>query len=164
MLMRNWSTLSWIPTQSLKRLSGRRPASPQTETSSLPLTIVPVAWKCCSSLFDVDIRKTLYANVVLSHRELCCSWCRLRHRAQIYGGNDKQKNLRAPKRKHHHHAPNVAVARKCCSRQFNVDIRKNLHATVVLSGGTTIFQGICEHIMLHSRCFFKIVDLAGRVR
>ena len=58
-------------------------------------------------------------------------------------------------------APNVSVARKCCSRQLSfgkeasgihdtsfqsnmkcdVDIRKDLYANVVLSGGTTMFQG-----------------------
>ena len=52
---------------------------------------------------------------------------------------------------------NVAVTRKCCSRQFNVDVRKNLHANVLLSGGTTIFQGICEHMMLHSRCISRLL-------
>ena len=96
MFMRHWSTLSWIPTQSSKRPSGRRPASSQTETQFLPLTIVSVTCKCCSNQSDVDIRKNLYANVVTE--KLCCSFCRLRHRAQTYGGNDKEKHLRAPKR------------------------------------------------------------------
>ena len=63
-------------------------------------------------------------------------------------------------------APNVSVARKCCSRQLSfgkeasgihdtsfqsnmkcdVDIRKDLYANVVLSGGTTMFQGIGERM------------------
>ena len=58
-----------IVTHSSNRLSGRRPAISQTKTSSLSLPTVSVAWKCCSSWLHVDIRKNLYANVLLFHRE-----------------------------------------------------------------------------------------------
>jgi len=45
--------------------------------------VVADRFRCVEVL---DIRKNLYANVVLSLTEkLCCSWCRLRYRAQIYG-------------------------------------------------------------------------------
>ena len=53
----------------LKTTSGKRLASSQTETSSLPLTNISVSWKCFSSRFDVDILQNLYANFLLSHRE-----------------------------------------------------------------------------------------------
>ena len=91
--------------------------------------------------------------------KLCCCWCRLRHRAQINLRRKRQGEKPPCSRTGTSSllAPNVAVTRKCCSRQLNVDIRKNLHANVVLSGGTTILQGICEHMMLHSRCISRLL-------
>ena len=66
----------------------RKPAISQMKTTFLSLLTGSVSWKCCSSWFHVDIRKYLYANVMLSLTEKrCCSWCRLRHRAQIDCGH-----------------------------------------------------------------------------
>ena len=111
MLKRNCATLSWITTQSSNRLSGRRLASSQTETSSLSLPTVSVAWKCCSSRFDVDIRKNLYANVVLSHRETVL---------QLVSTTTQRL------------APNVAVMRKCCSWQAP-PVKEPTDSTTLLS-------------------------------
>ena len=150
-MKRNWSTLSWITTQNSKRLSGRRPASSQTGTSSLPFTLVSVQ-SVPAGLTQTSARTCTPMSCSFTEK-LCCSWCRLRHRAQIYCG--KRQGEKPPSSQTETSwllAPNVAVTRKCRSRQLNVDIRKNLHANVVLSGGTTIFQGIWANMTLHSRC------------
>ena len=50
----------------------------------------------------------------------CYLFFRSPHRAQFDRGNGQGEDLRAPKRKHHHlPVPNVSVAWKCCSSQFD---------------------------------------------
>ena len=77
-----------------------------------------------------------------------------------------EKYLRAPGRK----TPllftqSASAARECCSSQVSlmkrdVHIRKDVYANVMLSSGTTIFQGVGEHVTAEvapSTMNFKVV-------
>ena len=114
MTKRNCVASVWIITLISIRLSGRRPAISQTKTSSLSLPTVSVAWNRRSSWFHVDIRKNLYANVLLSHRDMVVQLVSITTQSSY-----RLRNC-APRRKHRHYwRRTFLVARKCCSSQIS---------------------------------------------
>ena len=100
---------------------------------------------------------------MLSHREILLQLCRLRHRAQIYGVNDKEKNLRTPKREHHQYWRHTLPLRESVvPDNLTLTSARICIANVVLSSGTTIFPGIDHDTELRSIGKEKTCELPDR--